>query len=97
MKMQEIQKMAKRLKINSFGKSKKDLILEIQRAEGNFDCFGKAQSFCDQFECCFRSACLNGYKIKTTKPTPFTYASGTSGYYNTNYLLAGMYSMKYGS
>ena len=97
MKMQEIRNMAKQHKINSFGKSKKDLILEIQRAEGNFDCFGKAQSFCDQYQCCFRSLCLNGYKVKTTKPPPSARSSGTGGYYNTNYLLAGMYSMKYGS
>lgn len=95
MKMQEVRKMAKKHKINSFGKSKKDLILEIQRAEGNFDCFGKANSFCDQYTCCFRSLCLDGYKTKPKKSGPHIESSGTSGYYNTNYLLAGMYSMKH--
>ncbi len=94
MKMGEVRKMAKKHKINSFGKSKKDLILEIQRAEGNFDCFGKANTFCDQHKCCFRSLCLGGYKIITTKPPPLTQSHETKDYYNTNYLLAGMYSMK---
>lgn len=30
-----------------------------QIKEGNFDCFGKADHFCDQFECKFRQWCLN--------------------------------------
>lgn len=58
MKMQEIRAKAKALGINSFGKKKADLIREIQRAEGNFDCFGTAQGYCDQLDCCFRSLCL---------------------------------------
>lgn len=58
MKMQELRVMAKALGINSFGKTKPDLIREIQRAEGNFDCFGTAEGFCDQQECRFRSLCL---------------------------------------
>ncbi len=59
MKMQEIRKKAKALGINSFGKTKVQLIKEIQRAEGNFDCFGTAKDYCDQVECCFRELCLN--------------------------------------
>jgi hypothetical protein len=58
MKMQEIRVMAKALGINSFGKKKSDLIREIQRAEGNFDCFGTADGYCDQQDCRFRSLCL---------------------------------------
>ena len=58
MKMQEVRSLAKKQGINSFGKSKKDLILEIQRAEGNFDCFGSANDYCDQEKCRFRSLCL---------------------------------------
>lgn len=58
MKMQEIRAKAKALGINSFGKKKAQLIREIQRAEGNFDCFGTAQGYCDQLQCCFRSLCL---------------------------------------
>ncbi len=59
MKMQEVRQMAKRLGINSFGKTKTDLIREIQRTEGNFDCYGTALGDCDQEGCLFRPACLD--------------------------------------
>jgi hypothetical protein len=59
MKMQEIRLMGKKLGINSFGKTKAELVREIQRAEGNFDCFGTAEGFCDQLECSFRTPCLH--------------------------------------
>ncbi|MEM5789041.1 MAG: hypothetical protein AAGU11_17140 [Syntrophobacteraceae bacterium] len=58
MKMQEIRLLAKKLGINSFGKTKTDLIREIQRKEGNFDCYGSAKEHCDQDECLFREPCL---------------------------------------
>jgi len=29
-----------------------------QAAEGNFDCFGKAIEYCDQFKCKYRLLCL---------------------------------------
>jgi hypothetical protein len=29
-----------------------------QLSEGNFDCFGKAKVYCDQFECKYRKWCL---------------------------------------
>ena len=38
MKMNEVRGLAKSLGINSFGKSKLELIKEIQRKQGNFDC-----------------------------------------------------------
>ena len=58
MKMQEVRAIAKSMGIKSFGKTKADLIREIQRAEGNFDCYGSAQDFCDQIDCSFRGSCL---------------------------------------
>ena len=58
MKMNEVRVLAKKLGINSFGKSKMELIREIQRKEGHFDCFGTASAYCDQEKCTFRSACL---------------------------------------
>jgi hypothetical protein len=58
MKMQEINAKAKGLGINPFGKTKASLIREIQRKEGNFDCFGTANGYCDQPLCCFRSLCI---------------------------------------
>jgi len=59
MKMNEVRTIAKSLGLNSFGKSKAELIKEIQRKQGNFDCFGTAQSYCDQLECLFRESCLS--------------------------------------
>ena len=58
MKMQEIRAMAKKLGINSFGKTKIELIREIQRKEGYFDCYGTATDYCDQSECLFLSSCV---------------------------------------
>ncbi len=59
MKIQEIRAKAKALRLNNtFGLSKRELIRRIQRTEGNFDCFGTAKTYCDQFECCFREDCL---------------------------------------
>jgi len=67
MKMQEVHAMAKQRGINSFGKTKAELIREIQRKEGNFDCYGSAQGSCDQESCSFRSSCLDEKK-PTKKP-----------------------------
>jgi len=58
MRMSELQRLAKSLGIKSFGKNKAELIKQIQREEGNFDCFGSAADYCDQFNCLFRSSCL---------------------------------------
>jgi hypothetical protein len=59
MKMQEVRGKAKAMGISSFGKSKVELIREIQRKEGNFDCYGRGDDSCDQYECCFRESCLD--------------------------------------
>jgi hypothetical protein len=59
MKMQEVRDKAKALGIKAKNISKADLIRMIQRAEGNFDCFGKARDYCDQVECCFYDLCLD--------------------------------------
>ncbi len=39
-----------------------DLIRSIQRAEGNFDCFGTANGYCDQWGCRWRTFCLPSRK-----------------------------------
>ncbi len=59
MKMNELRTIAKRLDIKSFGKNKVDLIREIQRKEGNFDCYATAAGYCDRNDCLFRSSCLS--------------------------------------
>ncbi len=66
MKMQEVRERAKRLGMKkTFGLSKVELIREIQRLEGNFDCFRTAKDYCDQFQCCFREDCLKPSAPKT--------------------------------
>jgi len=58
MTVKELQKVAKGLGIKAAGLRKSELIREIQKAEGNFDCFGTAIEYCDQTGCLFRDDCL---------------------------------------
>ena len=59
MRLLEVEKKAKMMGINDARKySKRELIRNIQRREGNFDCFGTAQGYCDQMSCCWRSDCV---------------------------------------
>lgn len=58
MTVKELQKVAKGLGIKSAGLRKSELIREIQKTEGNFDCFGTALEYCDQTGCLFREDCL---------------------------------------
>ena len=65
MKMNEIREKAKALGIKVMARTKKaDVIRQIQKAEGNFDCFGTAKDYCDQLGCCFREDCLPSIKLK---------------------------------
>ncbi|MGA2228278.1 MAG: SAP domain-containing protein [Syntrophobacteraceae bacterium] len=59
MKMNAFQRLAKSLRINPSEKNKVELIKEIQRKQGNFDCFGSAEDYCDQHNCLFRASCLS--------------------------------------
>ena len=59
MKMDEIRLKAKALGIRIKGAKKVDLIRQIQKTEGNFDCFGTAEDYCDQLNCCFKEDCLS--------------------------------------
>lgn len=58
MTLQEIKSMAQTLGIKPGKLKKLDIVREIQKAEGNFPCFGTAVDFCDQSDCVFRSDCL---------------------------------------
>ena len=59
MNLQKIRAIAKQHQINSSGLSKTELIHEIQRQEGNFDCFGTASGdVCDQLGCLWREDCF---------------------------------------
>ena len=58
--MREIREIARQLGIRSTRMEKAELIRAIQRAEGNFDCYGTAvEGECDQEECLWREDCFN--------------------------------------
>ncbi len=60
MQIQEIRDIAKSIGIKTGKLSKMNLILEIQRTEGNFDCFATAfQGQCNQADCCWRVDCFS--------------------------------------
>jgi len=62
MKMGEIRNIAKSLKINSFGKTKVELVREIQLKQGHFSCFATVTDYCDQADCCFKKSCFEEAK-----------------------------------
>jgi hypothetical protein len=77
--------MARAHGISIAGKPLAAVIREIQRAEGNFDCFGKARGSCDQRGCLFRSLCLGpASSTGAVRPRP------RSGFYSTTHLLRGL-------
>ncbi|MEW6108336.1 MAG: Rho termination factor N-terminal domain-containing protein [Nitrospirota bacterium] len=60
MNLKEIKEIAKRNGIKTVKMKKDEIIRSIQRAEGNFDCFGTAVSGeCSQVDCLWRSDCLS--------------------------------------
>ncbi len=60
MKVQKIKAIAKAKGIEPGNLKKGNLIRAIQRAEGNFDCYGSATSgFCDQSNCMWRGDCVS--------------------------------------
>lgn len=58
MRWNDIRKQASALGIRAARVKKPDLIRAVQRAEGNFDCFGRASGYCDRGDCAWRSDCL---------------------------------------
>jgi hypothetical protein len=59
MKIQEIQKIAKNMGINTFRMKKADIVRAIQRAENNMDCFYTYRvEYCGELLCLWREDCL---------------------------------------
>jgi len=59
MTVKQIKEIAKQKDIKVGNMKKKNIIRAIQRAEGNFDCFGTATAgICDQINCLWRDDCL---------------------------------------
>lgn len=59
MTIRELQKMARSLGIDTGGLNRVGLVRAIQRAEGNFACFGTAIGSCDQIKCRFLEYCID--------------------------------------
>jgi hypothetical protein len=60
MNLKQVRKIAKDKGIKAGSMKKEDIIRSIQRAEGNFDCFGTATAgVCDQLNCLWRDDCLS--------------------------------------
>jgi hypothetical protein len=61
MTVKKIKDLAKIKGIKVGNMKKENIIRAIQRAEGNFDCFGTAKDgVCDQLNCLWREDCLAG-------------------------------------
>lgn len=58
MTMPQIKEKAKGLGINPGKMKKAELIHAIQRSEGNNQCFGTAQGWCQYTNCCFYGDCV---------------------------------------
>lgn len=60
MTLKEIRELAKEKGVSAGKMKKEDAIRAIQRAEGNFDCFGTAYAGeCSRTDCLWKSDCLN--------------------------------------
>ncbi|MBU0594308.1 MAG: SAP domain-containing protein [Gammaproteobacteria bacterium] len=59
MNLQDIRAIARDLKLKPSGTSKAELVRQIQRREGNFDCYATASlGVCDQSACLWRKDCF---------------------------------------
>lgn len=59
MTVKQIKEIARQKQIKVGNMKKEDIIRAIQRAEGNFDCFGTAAAgICNQVNCLWREDCL---------------------------------------
>lgn len=68
MQLIDVRTIAKNIGIKPGKLSKSNLIIEIQRTEGNFDCFATAtEGHCNQANCCWRDDCfVSAQKIMPT-------------------------------
>lgn len=58
MKVADIKEIAVRKGINPGKMKKNELILSIQKAEGNTPCFGTGTEACPHLDCCWRKDCI---------------------------------------
>ena len=59
MTLKQVKEIAKTKGVKAGTMKKENIIRAIQRAEGNFDCFGSAaEGDCNQADCLWRTDCL---------------------------------------
>jgi len=58
MDMKAVRQIAKVHGVKSAKMNQGDLIRAIQKAQGNYDCFGSAGDSCDQLDCLWREDCV---------------------------------------
>jgi hypothetical protein len=59
MTLKQVKDIARQNKVKVGNMKKENIIRAIQRAEGNFDCFGTAtEGTCDQIACLWKDDCL---------------------------------------
>ena len=59
MNLKDVKGLAQKQGVKTGKMKKEEIIRAIQRAEGNFDCFGTAvSSYCSQRDCLWREDCL---------------------------------------
>lgn len=59
MTVKQIKDIARQKNVRTGNMKKEPLVRAIQKAEGNFDCFGTATAgICDQIGCIWREDCL---------------------------------------
>ena len=58
MSKKQIEVIAKNMGIEVRKKKKADLILDIQKTEGNFPCYGSSTGNCDRYDCAWRKDCV---------------------------------------
>ncbi len=59
MRLSDVEKIARNKGVkDTWVYTKKELIKQIQRQEGNFECFATARNGCNQISCCWRGDCL---------------------------------------
>jgi hypothetical protein len=64
MTLKDIREIAKHYDIKAAKMKKDELIKAVQRAEGNFDCFGSAISgYCSQDDCLWKSDCTGKTQV----------------------------------
>jgi len=60
MKINDVRKIAKEMRINTYAMKKNDIIRAVQQAENNVECFATERvAYCNEDKCSWRDDCLS--------------------------------------